>query len=216
MEIELRNIYKKFKDGNRELSVLNDVNLTIKPGLTMLFGPSGCGKTTLLHIIGGLLKPDSGSVLFDGVDYYTLTAKDQTIYRGTHLGYIFQLFYLVSDFTVLDNVKISMHYSNMNHKERDRHAMELLHMVGLSDRAKSYPIDLSGGEQQRVAIARALANNSDVLLADEPTGNLDRNTAMTIMDTFHQLKESGKTILMVTHNEEYIQYADSYFDLWRG
>ena len=165
-------------------------------------GPSGCGKSTLLNIIGLLDNPSCGEITINGTQVLSLKDKELSSFRNRNLGFVFQSFHLIGSLNVLDNVELPLLYRNMPAKERTRMAKEILEKVGLSHRMYHYPSQLSGGQCQRVAIARAVVGNPEILLADEPTGNLDSRMGAEIMDLLHRLnKEEGRTIIMVTHNE---------------
>jgi putative ABC transport system ATP-binding protein len=214
MKVELQDLSHSFFVKDKKIKVLNNVNLRINEGeILLILGPSGSGKTTLLNIIGGMLSPDKGRVLYDNISLYELNRRKQDEYRGIKVGFIFQMFYLIPDFNVLENVLVSMHLIKIGKNEKIKRAKELLKIVGLEDRMTSRPNQLSGGEQQRVAIARALANGSEFIIADEPTGNLDKVTTEEISKLFVTLKELGKTIVIVTHNESLKDISDRYINM---
>ncbi len=214
--IKLANITQVFQDGQSSVTVLDDFSQIIEKGsITVIVGPSGCGKTTLLNIMGGLLHPTSGRLLFDELDYYSLSARQQAIFRSQNIGYVFQDFYLIDDFSPVDNVLLSMNTVAQSKSQKRETAKELLSLLGLSERIQWNTRNLSGGEKQRVAIARALANKRSIILCDEPTGNLDEESAAGIIDVLLSLKRSGNTVVMVTHNMRHAEIADDLIDLSR-
>jgi len=197
----LDNVWKVYRLGYTRVYAVRGVSLELyKSEFTAIVGPSGSGKSTLLHLIGGLDKPTRGRIVVDGMEISSFDERELAEYRRRYVGFVFQQFYLIPRLTALENVEIAMMARGVPQSERRKRALELLEMVGLKDRAYHRPGELSGGEQQRVAIARALANNPKLLLADEPTGNLDSATAHSIMKLFRRLvDEQGVTIIMVTH-----------------
>ncbi|MBQ6572759.1 MAG: ABC transporter ATP-binding protein [Bacteroidales bacterium] len=201
--ISLKNINKVYRTDEIETQALENVNIEVQKGeFVSIMGPSGCGKSTLLNIIGLLDNPSSGEITINGTQVLSLKDKDLSSFRNRNLGFVFQSFHLIGSLNVLDNVELPLLYRNMPAKERTRMAKEILEKVGLSHRMYHYPSQLSGGQCQRVAIARAVVGNPEILLADEPTGNLDSRMGAEIMDLLHRLnKEEGRTIIMVTHNE---------------
>jgi putative ABC transport system ATP-binding protein len=202
--IKLRNVKKFYYLGEVEVQALDGVNIEIKKKeLVAIMGPSGSGKSTLLHMIGCLDRPTSGKVLLNGINISKLDDSELARLRGNKIGYVFQFFNLYSTLNALENVELPMMIIEMDRKKRKERAKELLKIVGLEERIYHLPSQLSGGERQRVAIARAMANNPDIILADEPTGNLDTKTAVEIMRIFSKLNEKGKTIVFVTH-EQYV------------
>jgi len=207
-----------YRLGYARVFAIRGVSLELyESEFTAVVGPSGSGKSTLLHLIGGLDKPTRGRVLVDGIEISGLDEKGLAEYRRRYVGFVFQQFYLIPRLTALENVEIALMARGVPQSERRRRALELLEVVGLRDRAYHRPGELSGGEQQRVAIARALANNPKLLLADEPTGNLDSATAHSIMKLFRRLvDEQGVTIIMVTHNLELVSYCDRVVKLRDG
>ena len=214
----LDNVWKVYRLGYARVFAIRGVSLELyESEFTAVVGPSGSGKSTLLHLIGGLDKPTRGRVLVDGIEISGLDEKGLAEYRRRYVGFVFQQFYLIPRLTALENVEIALMARGVPQSERRRRALELLEVVGLRDRAYHRPGELSGGEQQRVAIARALANNPKLLLADEPTGNLDSATAHSIMKLFRRLvDEQGVTIIMVTHNLELVSYCDRVVKLRDG
>ncbi len=200
--IRLENVVRVYAVGGRTLYALRDVSLQICAGeFVAITGPSGSGKSTLLNLIGGIDKPDQGSVWVDGLQVDRLGENTLAKWRGNKVGIVFQFFQLLPTLTAIENVMLPMELRNTFPEHRRQRAMNALERVGLVNRANQLPSELSGGEQQRVAIARALANDPPILLADEPTGNLDSDTGARIMDLFLVLHREGKTIVLVTHEE---------------
>ena len=201
--ITLENINKTFYTDEIETHALEDINLTIKAGeFAAIMGPSGCGKSTMLNIMGLLDTPTSGSVIIDGVRADRMSDKDMARMRNQKLGFIFQSFHLIPSLNVLDNVLLPMLYRRgSSSSENKKRALEIIERVGLTHRLKHFPAQLSGGQCQRVAIARALIGEPKVILADEPTGNLDSKMGVEIMDILTGLNREGATIVMVTHDE---------------
>ena len=202
--LKLTDICKDYVQGKEPVRVLKNVNLTMERGdYLAIMGPSGSGKTTLMNIIGCLDEPTSGSYLLCGQDITACTNLQLAQVRNQELGFVFQSFHLINSLNVLDNVELPLLYRKVSAKERRRLAEEVLQKVGLSHRMRHMPTQLSGGQCQRVAIARAIVGNPEIILADEPTGNLDSKMGAEVMELLHQLnKEDGRTIVMVTHNEE--------------
>ncbi|GAA4269135.1 ABC transporter ATP-binding protein [Hyunsoonleella aestuarii] len=201
--LEIRDLQKSYPIGGTSLHVLKGINLSIKDGeMVAIMGSSGSGKSTLLNIIGMLDELDSGEYILDGLPIKNLTEKKAALYRNKFLGFIFQSFNLINYKNALENVALPLYYQGMSRKDRQEKALFHLGKVGLADWAKHLPKELSGGQNQRVAIARALAANPKLLLADEPTGALDTTTSYEIMAFIQQLNDEGKTILMVTHEED--------------
>ena len=202
--INIENISKVYRTETVETLALDNVSLTVDKGeFVSVMGPSGCGKSTLLNIIGILDTPTSGKVEIDGTEVSKMSDKEMAAFRNRHLGFVFQSFHLINALSVLDNVKLPLLYRSMSEGERTRMAKEVLERVGLAHRINHKPSQLSGGQCQRVAIARAIVGNPSIILADEPTGNLDSKMGAEIMELLHSLnKEDGRTIVMVTHNEE--------------
>lgn len=184
-----------------EFAALNDVTLRVSEGeFIAIIGPSGSGKSTLMHLIGCLDTPTIGTLSFDGVDISKISNRELAMVRNQKIGFVFQQFNLLRKTSALSNVELPLIYANMNAKERKVKAVEMLRKVGLSDKLSNFPSQLSGGQQQRVAIARALVTNPRILLADEPTGNLDSKSGREILDMFQDLNKSGHTIVLVTHD----------------
>ena len=208
--LELKNIYKIYGD----LHALDDVNLSVDNGeWVAIMGPSGSGKSTLMNIIGCMDKPTKGQVLLDGVDIATESDKNLTAIRRDKIGLIFQQFHLVNYLTAVENVMVSQYYHSI---PDEKEALEALDRVGLADRARHLPSQLSGGEQQRVCIARALINYPEIVLADEPTGNLDEANENIVLDIFRQLHRDGTTLIVVTHDPEVAEVAQRTITLEYG
>jgi len=211
--IEVKNITKTY--GNIE--VLKDASLEVKDGdFVSIVGPSGSGKTTLLNVVAGLLTPTEGEVIVDGVSLYKLSLRERTAFRREKFGFIFQTFNLISYLTAIENVEIPLYLAGAKSVDQKLVAKELLDRVGLKERLSHLPSELSIGEQQRVAIARALANNASVILADEPTGNLDTKTGEEFMTEIKRLNREGVTVLLVTHNAEMANFANRQIKIIDG
>ncbi|WP_339894895.1 ABC transporter ATP-binding protein [uncultured Algibacter sp.] len=201
--LKIHQLHKSYPIGDSSLHVLKGIDLNVEDGeMVAIMGSSGSGKSTLLNIIGMLDEADSGEYILDGLPIKNLTEKKAAVYRNKFLGFIFQSFNLINYKNALENVALPLYYQGMKRKERQEIAMFHLGKVGLTDWAKHLPKELSGGQNQRVAIARALAANPKLLLADEPTGALDTTTSYEIIEFIQQLNDEGKTILMVTHEED--------------
>lgn len=202
--IKLTGINKIYRTDTIETQALENVNIEVKKGeFVSIMGPSGCGKSTLLNIIGLLDEPTAGTVEIAGCDTTGMKDKEMADFRNRTLGFVFQSFHLINSLNVIDNVELPLLYRGVKRSERRRLAKEMLERVGLSHRMYHMPSQLSGGQCQRVAIARAIIGNPEIILADEPTGNLDSKMGAEIMEILHKLnKEDGRTIVMVTHNEE--------------
>lgn len=202
--IKIINLTKIFRTESVQTTALNEVSLEISQGeFVAIMGPSGCGKSTLLNIMGLLDAPTGGTIEIAGTKVDGMKDKELAAFRNRKLGFVFQSFHLINSLNVLDNVELPLLYRKVSSKERRRLAEEVLQKVGLSHRMRHMPTQLSGGQCQRVAIARAIIGNPEIILADEPTGNLDSKMGAEVMELLHQLnKEDGRTIVMVTHNEE--------------
>jgi putative ABC transport system ATP-binding protein len=216
--LELRNLGKVYEEGEGARTVLVDVNAAVRKGeLAVLLGPSGSGKSTLLNLISGIDTPSRGNVLIGSKDLTVLSEKERTLFRRKNIGLVFQFFNLLPTLTVLENLLLPLDLNGMTGKGVKERVMELLDAVGLADRARSLPDRLSGGEQQRVAVARALVHDPPLVLADEPTGNLDSDTGNHIMGLLEGLaRQSGKTIVVVTHKTEAVSLADRVFLVREG
>jgi len=214
--LQLKNVNKSYLEGNIKHAVLNSLDLHVSNGeIIILFGKSGSGKSTLLNVISGIDIPNSGSVLIDGTDITKLSEKERTLVRRNKVGFIFQFFNLIPTLTVRENLLLPLELTGTNNTEERINS--ILSEVGLANRANTYPDKLSGGEQQRIAIARALIHNPDIILADEPTGNLDYETGRQIVDLLDRVvKQKGKTMIMVTHSKDVIGLADKIYSLKDG
>lgn len=201
--LKIENMSKIYKTGSVETKALNNITFSIKEGeFVAIIGRSGCGKSTLLNILGGMDKPTKGLYLFDETKVEGLKGYSLAQFRNKKVGFVFQGFYLINEMNAEENIALPLGYANVKKKERKQRAMELLDAVGLKEKAKHKPSQLSGGEQQRVAIARAIATNPKILLADEPTGNLDEENSKKIMELLQNLNKKGLTVIMVTHDME--------------
>ena len=206
--VELRDVTKAYAEGDTVREVLSGVRLSLRRGeFVVLLGRSGSGKSTLLNLISGIDLPSQGEVRVDGRDLGRLSERERTLLRRERIGFIFQAFNLLPTLTVEENVRLPLELNGHGATEAGARARALLEQVGLGTRARSFPDRLSGGEQQRVAVARALANQPSILLADEPTGNLDSKTGVEIMALFEQLYEAGHTLIVVTHEEPIARHA---------
>lgn len=216
--ITLKEISKVYRTDEIETLALENVNIEINKGeFISIMGPSGCGKSTLLNIIGLLDTPTSGKVEFDGKSVDGLSDSKLAAFRNKNLGFVFQSFHLINSLNVLDNVEMPLTFRSMSASERRRLAKEALDRVGLSHRINHMPSQLSGGQCQRVAIARAIVGNPEIILADEPTGNLDSKMGAEVMEILHRLnKEDGRTIIMVTHNEDQARQTDRIIRFFDG
>lgn len=215
--IEIKDLHKSYKTGNSSLHVLKGINFNVAEGeLVSIMGSSGSGKSTLLNILGMLDEADEGSYTLDGVPIKNLNEKIAARYRNKFLGFIFQSFNLIAYKSALDNVALPLYYQGMKRKERMDRAMAYLQKVGLEPWAQHLPNELSGGQKQRVAIARALASDPKVLLADEPTGALDSKTSYEVMDLIQKINEEGRTILIVTHENDIAQMTKRIVNLKDG
>ncbi|MFP4136397.1 MAG: ABC transporter ATP-binding protein [Candidatus Acetothermia bacterium] len=216
--VELQNVAKGYTMGKTEVRALRGLDLNItKEEFVAIVGPSGSGKSTLMHIIGALDIPDEGRVLLDGTDISEYDENELANLRGNKVGFVFQTFNLIHTLSSLENVALPLTFHGVSKSDREDRAAELLEMVGLGDRLGHKPAELSGGEQQRVSIARALVNDPDILLADEPTGNLDSDTGEDIMELIKGLnRDKGMTIVVVTHNPRDAEYADRIVNMIDG
>jgi putative ABC transport system ATP-binding protein len=211
--IELRNLAKSYDEGGRKRTVLCDTTVSIGRGeLAVLIGRSGSGKSTLLNLLSGIDQPSAGEVVIDGVEMSRLSEKQRTLFRRERIGFVFQFFNLIPTLTVEENLLLPLELKGRAGPTERRAALDLLAEVGLADRAGSFPDRLSGGEQQRVAVARALSHDPLLVLADEPTGNLDLETGLQVLDLLDRLtRRAGKTMVMVTHSPEVVGIADRVF-----
>ena len=216
--IRIQNVDKVYRTDRVETLALQNINLDVAPGeFVSMMGPSGCGKSTLLNLIGLLDAPTGGELLLDGKKVEKWGDRKTAAFRNETLGFVFQSFHLVPDLKVIDNVEIPLLYRKMSSAERRKLAKDALDRVGLSSRTNHFPTQLSGGQQQRVAIARAIVGKPRILLADEPTGNLDSTTGDEIMDILHDLnKKDGTTIVMVTHDDRFARRTDRIVRLFDG
>src|SRR5438128_1872967 len=215
--IALAGIKKVFYTDDVETHALSDIHLEIRRGEYLaIAGPSGCGKTTLLSLLGLLDSPTDGTYVLDGQPVAKLSAADRARVRNRQIGFIFQAFNLIGDLTVYENVELPLTYRGMPAEERRRRVQSALERVGMSHRMKHFPAQLSGGQQQRVAVARAVAGDPAILLADEPTGNLDSTNGEAVMELLRELHQGGATICMVTHDPRYAQHADRIVHLFDG
>ena len=209
MLLQINNLHKDFKRGKEMVHVLNDLSIEVEKGdFLALMGPSGSGKSTLLNMIGGIDRPTSGSLVFDEVPIHDLSEKGLSQWRADHVGFVFQMFNLMPVLNAWRNVELPLLLTKLGAKDRKKHAHAALDLVGLSHRATHKPGELSGGEEQRVGIARAIVTDPDLLLCDEPTGDLDRKSGGEILDLLQALNEQqGKTIIMVTHDLRAAEHA---------
>jgi putative ABC transport system ATP-binding protein len=214
--ISINNIHKSFEEGSSKQVVLDNLDLSIAKGeIVILLGKSGSGKSTLLNVLSGIDIPDSGTVSINSSEITSLSEKDRTLLRRNKIGFIFQFFNLVPTLTVEENLLLPLELNNFSNREEL--VKTILYEVELIDKLKSYPDKLSGGERQRVAIARALIHNPDIILADEPTGNLDYETSLKIVDLLDRVvKKKGKTMIMVTHSKDVIGLADRVLTIRNG
>ncbi|MBU5486201.1 ABC transporter ATP-binding protein [Clostridium sp. MSJ-11] len=206
--IQIKNLIKKYKMGDSYFVALNGVNINVgKKEFTAIMGPSGSGKSTLMNILGCLDRLDDGEYILNGKNVSNLSEDELAYIRNKEIGFVFQSFNLLPRMNVIENVELPMLYSGVSKKERKEKALNALEKVGLLDRIHHKPNEISGGQRQRVAIARAIVNNPSVIMADEPTGNLDSKSSLDIMSIFQKLNEDGATIIMVTHEPDIAQYS---------
>ncbi|MEW9094534.1 MAG: ABC transporter ATP-binding protein [Clostridiaceae bacterium] len=206
--IQIKNLIKKYKMGDSYFVALNEVNINVgKKEFTAIMGPSGSGKSTLMNILGCLDRFDNGEYILNGKNVSNLSEDELAYIRNKEIGFVFQSFNLLPRMNVIENVELPMLYSGVSKKERKEKALNALEKVGLLDRIHHKPNEISGGQRQRVAIARAIVNNPSVIMADEPTGNLDSKSSLDIMSIFQKLNEEGATIIMVTHEPDIAQYS---------
>ncbi len=216
--LSLRGVERHYKSGERMLNVLRGVDLDLFPGeMAGLIGPSGSGKSSLLHVAGLLEKPDAGAVTFSGQDALAMSDKARTMVRRLELGFVYQFHHLLPELNAVDNVAAPLMINGQSRARARKRAQELLHMMGLKERDHHRPGQLSGGEQQRVAIARSLANKPKILIADEPTGNLDPTTSRVVFQNLFDIaKQEGVAVLVATHNVELTSYMDRVLSLQEG
>lgn len=215
--INLQHVYKIYKLGNNDVYALNDISLEIKQHeFVSIIGPSGSGKSTLMHILGCLDVPTKGKYFLDGIDVSLKDDQELAYIRNKKIGFVFQGFNLLSKLSAIENVELPLIYSNISQKERTQKAIEALSKVGLENRLYHKPTELSGGQQQRVAIARALIGNPPIILADEPTGNLDSASGIEVMELFHKLHEMGNTIILITHDSNIAKQASRIIKIMDG
>ena len=215
--IQLDNIKKVFQTEEVETWALRNISLQVKEGeFVAIMGPSGCGKSTLLNIIGLLNNPTSGSYLLDGKDVSTLKESERTLIRRGMIGFVFQSFNLIDELNVVENIELPLLYMGVSGKERRKRAEDVMERVAISHRAKHFPSQLSGGQQQRTAIARAILPHPKLILADEPTGNLDSKNGKEVMDLLSELHKVGTTSVMVTHSLHDANYADRIINMFDG
>ena len=215
--IQLDNIKKVFQTEEVETWALRNISLQVKEGeFVAIMGPSGCGKSTLLNIIGLLNNPTSGSYLLDGKDVSTLKESERTLIRRGMIGFVFQSFNLIDELNVVENIELPLLYMGVSGKERRKRAENVMERVAISHRAKHFPSQLSGGQQQRTAIARAILPHPKLILADEPTGNLDSKNGKEVMELLSELHKEGTTIVMVTHSLYDANYADRIINMFDG
>lgn len=215
--IRIENLTKIFRTEEVETVALNGVSLEVKDGeFVAIMGPSGCGKSTLLNILGLLDNPNEGAYWLGEEEVSRLKEKDRTQYRKGRIGFVFQSFNLIEELTVEENIELQLKYLGVSKAERKQRTLDILRKVNLSHRAKHYPQQLSGGQQQRVAIARAVVGNPQLILADEPTGNLDSKNGKEVMELLNQLNSEGSTIVMVTHSQHDATYAKRIINMFDG
>ena len=215
--IQLQNIKKVFRTEEIDTWALREVSLEVKDGeFVAIMGPSGCGKTTLLNIMGLLDKPTEGTYMLNGKEVSRLSERERTNIRKGTIGFVFQSFNLIDDLNVYENIELPLLYMGVPASERRKRVTDILDRMAMSHRRGHYPCQLSGGQQQRIAVARAVVTNPKIILADEPTGNLDSKNSREVMDLLCQLHEQGTTIVMVTHSQHNASYADRIINLYDG
>jgi len=217
MLIQTEKLTKKFRTSEVETIAVNNLDFEVEEGqFVAIMGPSGCGKTTLLNVLGLLDTPTSGKYILNGKDVTTLGERDRTYLRRGKIGFIFQSFNLIDELTVQENIELPLTYLKIKGEERKQKVLEIMRRMEISHRAKHFPHQLSGGQQQRVAIARAVVSNPDLILADEPTGNLDSKNGVEVMNILTELNKAGTTVVMVTHNQRDAGYAHRIIDMLDG
>lgn len=200
--LEIKNISKSYEMKDSSLLVIDNFSYTAEKGdLISLTGPSGAGKSTLLHMIGAIDKPTKGNILFNGEDLYSKKESELNLYRGNHMGFIFQFHYLLDDFSAIENIMMPMLINNTPKDKAYEKAIKLIESVGLLNRKDHFPNELSGGEQQRIAVARALSMSPDIILADEPTGNLDKANSLAVLEILKKQAKNGVCVIIVTHDD---------------
>ncbi|NQY64736.1 MAG: ABC transporter ATP-binding protein [Alteromonadaceae bacterium] len=215
--LKIKNITKSFNSGTQVTQVLKDISFSVLDGeFVSISGPSGCGKSTLLNLLGLLDTPDTGAYFIDGLQVSDMNANQRAKIRGNRIGFVFQSFNLIDEYTVIENIALPLKYRGDSLEKRHARALDCLDKVGLADKAKLFPSQLSGGQQQRVSIARALAGDSGILLVDEPTGNLDSKNGDAVMSLLQDLNSQGTTIVLVTHDPRYADMADRIIKLSDG
>ena len=215
--IKIENLTKIFRTEEVETTALNGISIDVKDGeFVAIMGPSGCGKSTLLNILGLLDNPNEGKYWLGKEEVSQLKEKDRTRFRKGRIGFVFQSFNLIEELTVEENIELQLKYLGVSKAERKQRTLDILRKVNLSQRAKHYPQQLSGGQQQRVAIARAVVGNPQLILADEPTGNLDSKNGKEVMELLSQLNSEGTTIVMVTHSQHDATYANRIINMFDG
>lgn len=215
--IKTENLKKSFRTSEVETIAINDLNFEVTKGeFVAIMGPSGCGKTTLLNILGLLDTPTSGTYYLNEQDVSTLNERDRTFLRRGKIGFVFQSFNLIDELTVFENIELPLSYLKIKTAERRKMVDDIMERMAISHRAKHFPHQLSGGQQQRVAIARAVVANPEIILADEPTGNLDSKNGIEVMNILTELNHNGTSIVMVTHNKRDAEYAHRTIDMFDG
>lgn len=217
MMLQLKSLSKRFLTEEIETTALNEINLDVEKGeFISIMGPSGCGKSTMLNILGLLDNPSEGSYIFNDVDVTGFGEKQRTRLRRGNIGFVFQSFNLIDELTVQKNIELPLYYMKMAVKERNKLSDQIMELLDINHRKNHYPRQLSGGQQQRVAIARAVVANPSLILADEPTGNLDSSNGDEVMKYLHRLNDNGSTIIMVTHSEDQAKQAKRIVQLFDG
>lgn len=215
--LQLKNLSKRYLTEEIETTALNEINLDVEKGeFISIMGPSGCGKSTMLNILGLLDNPSEGSYIFNDVDVTEFGEKQRTKLRRGNIGFVFQSFNLIDELTVQKNIELPLYYMKMAVKERNKLSDQIMELLDINQRKNHYPRQLSGGQQQRVAIARAVVANPSLILADEPTGNLDSSNGDEVMKYLHRLNDNGSTIIMVTHSEDQAKQAKRIVQLFDG
>ncbi len=211
--LEIKNLYKKYTDANKDIVIFEDLNIRfVKKTKNIILGSSGSGKSTFLNLISSLDNPNSGSIIFNGLDICTFNESQKTFYRRKNIGFIFQFFNLIPTLSVKENIFLPLELNNLLNDEYKNYALGLLDQVGLLDRLETMPENLSGGQQQRIAIVRALVHKPDLIIADEPTGNLDLETASTIIDILSPLiDQTDTTLIIATHDEKLQSISDNVY-----